>query len=223
MKTAAFFDLDKTLIPLSTEKRFVQQLYKQNLVDIRQLVGVLLAYLKYKRLTQAEYSAMKKKIIRDLLQGKNKSHISAVAEQVFLEVFAPAIYPEALATIAAHRADGREVYIVSATIDAVAALFAEFVGATGFHATSLEIAEGIFTGNVFGEVCYGRMKADIIRNIAERDNIDLSQSHAYGDSYEDRYMLAAVGCPVAVNPDKRLASWAGERGWTLARWGKQRG
>jgi phosphoserine phosphatase len=33
-------------------------------------------------------------------------------------------------------------------------------------------------------------------------------------------MLEAVGNPVAVNPDRRLAAAAKDRGWQVRRWGK---
>lgn len=220
MKSAAFFDLDKTLLPFSTEKRFVQRLHARKLVGLRQLLGVLLAYLRYQRLDEAGYAAMKRGIVRDLLRGKSQAEIAAVAEQVFREVFASAIHPEARAAIAQHRAEGRAVYLVSATVDAVAGCFAAHLEVDGCHATTLEVMAGRFTGEVVGGVCYGGAKAGIVREIALREGIDLDLSHAYGDSYEDRHMLAAVGYPVAVNPDRRLAAWAGERGWSLARWGR---
>ena len=50
---------------------------------------------------------------------------------------------------------------------------------------------------------------------AERDGIDLAASYAYSDSITDEPMLAAVGHPVAVNPDRALARVAAERGWEV--------
>jgi len=146
-----------------------------------------------------------------------------VAQEIFREVFVQALYPEALSAIARHRAAGRSVYLVSATVDAVAGPFAAEVGAAGCIATTLEVADGVFTGNVLGEVCYGGAKREAIRRIAERDGIALPRSHAYGDSYEDRHMLEAVGNPVAVNPDKKLRPLALEKGWAIARWQPRRG
>ncbi len=219
MYKAAFFDLDKTLVSLSTEKCLVKKLHELDMVGMRQLIGVLLAYLKYRRLTPAEYSTMKKNIIRDLLRGKNRESVAAAADAVFREVLEKAIYPEALQAIERHGAQGCRIYIVSAAVDAVVELFAARVGAAGYYSTSLEVVDGVFTGNVRGEVCYGAMKGTIVENIADRDSIDLARSHAYGDYYEDRFMLESVGYPVAVNPDKKLERWASEKGWTIVRWG----
>jgi HAD superfamily hydrolase (TIGR01490 family) len=220
MHPAAFFDLDKTLVALSTEQRLVMKLHQRGLVGGRQLARVLLATLGYRRLSQAGYAAMKKRIVKDLLQGKSRDAVAEAAAEAFRETLAPALHPEALQAIERHKSEGCRVYLVTATVDAVAGLFAEHVGAAGYEATCLEERDGMFTGNVPGAVCYGAAKAETVRGIARRDRIDLARSHAYGDSYEDRFMLEAVGHPVAVNPDRKLRRLAAERGWRIVRWGR---
>ena len=45
-----------------------------------------------------------------------------------------------------------------------------------------------------------------MRELAEREGIDLAASWAYSDSESDLPMLRAVGHPVAVNPDAELAA-----------------
>jgi fatty acyl-CoA reductase len=50
--------------------------------------------------------------------------------------------------------------------------------------------------------------------------VDLHRSYAYADSISDLPMLEAVGNPVAVNPDRRLAAAARSRGWQIRRWSK---
>ncbi len=56
-----------------------------------------------------------------------------------------------------------------------------------------------------------------IEEVAERDGLDLDHCWAYSDSATDVPMLAAVGHPVAVNPDRELAKVARERGWLVER------
>ena len=43
-----------------------------------------------------------------------------------------------------------------------------------------------------------------MRELAEREAIDLAASYAYSDSESDLPMLRAVGHPVVVNPDAEL-------------------
>ena len=56
-----------------------------------------------------------------------------------------------------------------------------------------------------------------MRELAEREGIDLAESYAYSDSESDLPMLRAVGHPVAVNPDGELARVAREEGWDVMR------
>ena len=54
-----------------------------------------------------------------------------------------------------------------------------------------------------------------MRELAEREGIDLAHSTAYSDSHTDLPFLEVVGKPVAVNPDRKLRSIAEERGWPI--------
>ena len=54
-----------------------------------------------------------------------------------------------------------------------------------------------------------------MEEIARWDGLDLAQCYAYSDSASDLPMLQAVGHPVAVNPDARLARHARANGWPI--------
>jgi haloacid dehalogenase-like hydrolase len=73
---------------------------------------------------------------------------------------------------------------------------------------------GAYTG-VMEFYAYGDNKAVAMREIAEREGIDLAGSWAYSDSATDLPMLEAVGHPVVVNPDRELARVARERQWEV--------
>jgi len=78
-------------------------------------------------------------------------------------------------------------------------------------------------GRYAGEMefyAYGPFKAVAMRALAEEEDLDLSESSAYSDSYTDLPMLEAVGHPVAVNPDRVLAKVARERGWEVMQFTK---
>ena len=51
----------------------------------------------------------------------------------------------------------------------------------------------------------------------------LDESIAYADSSSDLPLLEAVGFPVAVNPETRLAAIARKRGWLVEHWSKASG
>ena len=58
---------------------------------------------------------------------------------------------------------------------------------------------------------------------AEAEGLSLAESVAYADSASDLPMLEAVGFPVAVNPETRLAALARKRGWLVEHFDKAPG
>jgi len=90
----------------------------------------------------------------------------------------------------------------------------QFDGALGSRS---EVVDGRYTGRAGGPFAYREGKATLMRELAEAEGIDLSESYAYSDSESDLPMLRAVGHPVAVNPDGPLAKVAREEGWDVLR------
>ena len=60
-------------------------------------------------------------------------------------------------------------------------------------------------------------------NFADTHGLDLRESVAYADSTSDLPMLEAVGFPVAVNPETKLAALARRRGWLIEHWSTSAG
>ena len=83
-----------------------------------------------------------------------------------------------------------------------------------------EVRDGVYTGRPDGPFTYREGKAEAIRELAEREGIDLAESYAYSDSESDLPMMRAVGHPVAVNPDRELERVAREEGWRIMRFDK---
>src|SRR5437764_7487967 len=75
-------------------------------------------------------------------------------------------------------------------------------------------SEGRYTGEM-DVYAYGPYKAEIMRQVADREGIDLAASYAYSDSYTDLPMLEAVGHPVVVNPERVLLKVAKDRDWDV--------
>jgi hypothetical protein len=132
-------------------------------------------------------------------------------------VVEPIVYDEAVELIRSHQAEGRQVFIVSASPEEIVEPLAEYLGVDGLIATRSRVDdEGRYTGEV-DFYSYGPYKAEAIQAVAEQQGIDLAGSFAYSDSATDLPMLEVVGHPVAVNPDRELARTAREREWEV-RW-----
>ncbi len=65
---------------------------------------------------------------------------------------------------------------------------------------------------------FGEAKARVARRLAVEKGFDLAQCYAYGDCISDRWMLEAVGLPVAVNPSRRLEALARRKRWPVLTW-----
>ncbi|UDY36844.1 phosphoserine phosphatase SerB [Dermatobacter hominis] len=67
------------------------------------------------------------------------------------------------------------------------------------HANVLEVAGGVLTGEVLGDVVDRAAKARLLRSFAELEGVPLSQTVAVGDGANDLDMLAAAGLGIAFN------------------------
>jgi HAD superfamily hydrolase (TIGR01490 family) len=116
-----------------------------------------------------------------------------------------------------HQDAGRPIFICTAASQEMAELMAVVLTFDGAIGTVSEVRDGAYTGAEGGPFMYREGKAVAIRELAEREQIDLRESYAYSDSESDLPMLRAVGHPVAVNPDTELARVAREEGWEVLR------
>ena len=118
------------------------------------------------------------------------------------------IRPEARRLLDLHRHAGRNTYIVSAAPVEIVEPLAQSLGMTAGIGTHSTIVDGVYSGELAGPLVYGAGKVVAMQEIARWDGLDLAQCYAYSDSASDLPMLEAVGHPVAVNPDGRLARHA---------------
>ncbi len=132
----------------------------------------------------------------------------------------PRISAVARQAVAAHRAAGDCMVIISATHSFLAAGAGELLG-LDVLAPPAEVRDGAFTGRIGGEICFAERKRACLRAWLERSGRALSDFSAtvfYSDSANDLPLLESVDEPVTVNPDARLAAVAIERGWPRIEW-----
>ncbi len=212
---AAFFDLDKTVISKSSSLALTRPMYRAGLVSRSSLLKGAYAQLIY-LLVGADEKKMDrlKEGMLALTRGWEQEQVEEVVREAITELIDPYIYLEALDLMDLHRALGRKVFIVSSSPEEVVRPLAEHLGPVEVIATRAKVEDGKYTGEL-EFYCFGEAKAERIREIAEQEGIDLSESYAYSDSVTDLPMLDAVGHPVAVNPDRDLRKEAEKRGWQV--------
>jgi putative phosphoserine phosphatase/1-acylglycerol-3-phosphate O-acyltransferase len=76
-------------------------------------------------------------------------------------------------------------------------------------------ADKTYNGRIDGPFVWNNGKLAAVRTWSEAHGIELSDCYAYSDSVFDTPLLAAVGNPVAVNPDPRMILMAAARRWPV--------
>jgi HAD superfamily hydrolase (TIGR01490 family) len=220
MGGAAFFDLDKHLIEGSSAFHFGRAAYRAGMVSRRQLARDAWANLKFRLngSTDAGTDELRQRIL-DSIAGQRTVDLARMGPDVLAGIL-PLLYREVLAEAYAHQDAGRRAYIVTAASQELAEVLAHVLVLDGGVGMRSEVRDGVYTGKPAGPFTYREGKAEAIRELAEKEGIDLSESYAYSDSESDLPMMRAVGHPVAVNPDRALERVAREEGWRIMRFDK---
>jgi HAD superfamily hydrolase (TIGR01490 family) len=219
---AAFFDLDKTLVAgPSLERRFFRMLRYQGAIPAK---NYFLWLREAVRLAPRGMRAMRyanKMYLRGVAIGAAERRAEGIS-----------FFAGAVDRMTWHAKGRHKIVIVSGTLEILARGAAkqleEQLEARGLAAeihvcaTRLQESAGKWTGQVIGAAMYGEAKLQALQRMAEQEGFDLTRCYAYGDSAMDRWMLAAVGRPVAVNPSKGLVRFAQRRNWPTLHWGKRR-
>jgi HAD superfamily hydrolase (TIGR01490 family) len=223
-KRAAFFDVDKTLLPGSSLYLLARGMYKRGYYTWRDIAGFALAQLTF-RVTGAEgkrgMEAARESALA-FIEGKSQSDILQLGHDIVVEVIGPRIYPGMRRVIDLHHAEGDKTYLVTAAPRELAERMAAYLGMDGGLGTEAELVDGRYTGRLLGPVLHGPAKLDAVTKLAAEQGIDLRDCSAYSDSLNDRPMLEGVGHPVAVNPDRQLRDLARQRGWPVQDFRKHR-
>ncbi len=215
-RVAAFFDLDKTVIAKASMVAFSRPLHRAGMLTRRLMLRAAWGQLVYAQVgaSPEKLEKLRESVLR-LTKGWDQAQISEIVRDTLGDIIEPIVYDEALDRIRAHQRWGHKVFIVSASPEEVVAPIAQLLGVDEAIATRAELDEhGRYSGRTERYV-YAEEKVTAMREVAARDGIDLDHSWAYSDSATDIPMLAAVGHPVAVNPDRELARAARERGWLV--------
>ena len=83
--------------------------------------------------------------------------------------------------------------------------------------------DGAYDGKLTNVPPTGEARYQALADYAKEHELDLKESVAYADSTSDLPMLEAVGFPVAVNAETKLAAIARRRGWLIEHWTKSDG
>ena len=214
---AAFFDLDRTLMAGSSGFHWAREARRAGLISRRRLAADAFVNLRFRLEGSTDAATDKvRERVGALIAGRRVRDLQRLSPRVLAQVL-PRLYPQMLAVAYAHQDAGRPIYICTAASHEMASLLSVVLSFDGGIGSRSEVVDGVYTGRAGGPFTYREGKAQAIRELAEREGIDLSRSWGYSDSESDLPMLRSVGHPVAVNPDAELARVAREEGWEVMR------
>lgn len=213
--TAAFFDLDKTIIAKSSTLAFSKPFQAGGLITRAAMLRAAYAQFVF-AVGGADHDQMERmrQFMSQMCAGWDVATVREIVTDTLLNVVEPLVYAEAVNLIEEHRLAGREIVIVSASGAEVVGPIGEMLGADHVIATRMEIVDGHYTGQI-DYYAYAEEKARAIEQLARQRGYDLADCFAYSDSITDVHMLEVVGHPFVVNPDKELRRIAAERHWPV--------
>ena len=222
--TAAIFDLDRTLITTSSAGVFRSHLAEAGLgsssLDDLPLADAFSRY--YEQFGESWLMMQPARLASRIAEGWDVETVQSAMEDAAADL-ADLVLPFAGQEIEMHREAGRLLLLATTSPLPFVGPFAEHLGFDGVVATGWERDGDTYTGRMDGGFIWGRAKCDAVTEWADDNNVDLSKSWAYSDSYFDSSLLAAVGNAVAVNPDLRLRATAALRGWKVRHFDKADG
>jgi phosphoserine phosphatase len=136
-----------------------------------------------------------------LLKGLPESTLQRVAARLNLTEGAERL-------ITALKSFGYKTAIISGGFAYFGRHLQQRLGIDYVRTNDLEIADGVLTGGVKGEIINARRKAQLLENIAAQENISLQQTIAVGDGANDLPMLAAAGLGIAFHAKPLVAQSA---------------
>ncbi len=212
----AFFDLDRTLIATNSATDWIRQELRLGNISRRTVARAAgwigLYHLGFARIESALHDGAA------TLTGKPEAELAARTRAFWAEQIAPTIRPGARAVLERHRRAGAHLAMLTSSSTYLGGFAAETLGIETVLANRFVVRDGRFTGTLAEPLCFGAGKLVHAERLAAEKGVSLSDCVFYTDSYSDLPVLEAVGQPIVVHPDPRLARLARARGWPIELW-----
>jgi len=208
-----FFDLDHTLLNTSSGRLFVKYLFHNNLIGWEQLLqGLFVGFFHRFGLINAE-----KIITRWAMKCKGLSEKNMIefSQKWFKDDVINYFRGYVVEEMNNHKKREGRVVILSAATPYICNPIKEYLEMDYVISTELEVMDGLFTGKLLGNFCYGMGKLKKAIEYCNSNGFEMEKAFYYADSFADIPVLERVGNPVCISPDKGLRKEAMKRGWQI--------
>jgi fatty acyl-CoA reductase len=215
-RRVAFYDLDGTLADLNLVHVAIFML--SNVGEWTGRAAYMLSFAaRIPRLYLAEQRDRRllNTVLFEAFKGISRDRLFSLGEEYCERILIGRLFPRAVEMIEANRAEGIEPVLVTGSPDFVVAPLSRHLKIEEFAANRFIYSRGLATGRLAAPVMAGDDKAAWCAEWAAERGVDLADCWGYADSHYDMAFLAALGHPVAVNPDRRLRAAATSRQWPI--------
>jgi HAD superfamily hydrolase (TIGR01490 family) len=216
VRTAAFFDLDKTLITENGARLWMQRERKLGRLGLGKVTQGLFFLLLYHFGIVDIEKAMRKAI--STIKGMTLEEIRKETHDWYQEYMAPHAASGAMPAVEFHKQQGHMTVLLTSSSPYASECAVQQFGLDHAICSAYDVKNNRLTGDFLPPLCYGEGKITHACKFAEQHNVDLAQSYFYTDSISDLPMLEAVGYPQIVQPDPRLRREAKRRNWPILDW-----
>jgi len=213
----AIFDLDETLIHGDCASLWARHMADIQWVDRDSFLPreqELMALYSQGKLAMEDYMAF----TLAPLVGRSEEEVAFVVGPFVEEVIEPIIYGDAMRCLAAHRAAGDRLLVISASAHFLVSAIAARLGIDEVLAIDCEQQHGGYSGRTRGVLTYREGKVTRLEAWLQAEGETLEGAHFYSDSRNDLPLLQRVPHPHAVNPDAVLREHAERAGWDILHW-----
>ena len=213
----AIFDLDETLIHGDCASLWAVEMTKLGWADGEAFIA---REQELMRLYAAGELAMEDYMAFTLspLVGRTPEEVAHVVEPFVEDVIEPIFYSDASRCLAAHRAAGDRLLVISASAHFLVSAVAERFGIDEVLAIDLELQHGFYSGRTEGVLTYREGKVTRLEAWLTEQGESLAGASFYSDSRNDLPLLQLVDKPFTVNPDPTLRAHAERAGWPILSW-----
>jgi HAD superfamily hydrolase (TIGR01490 family) len=216
----AFYDFDGTIVAGNVVQRYAFLAWRhsdrqQALMRCVKLLVKLPLFVGLDRWSRRRFNEV---FFREY-RGLTSEQLGDAADLLFEQQIRPRIRRGARAAIAADRARGHRLVLLSGEVEHVLQPAARALGFDEVVCNRLVFSDGISTGQVAAPLVAEAEKAAAVQRLCRRYGVPAASARAYSDSLSDLPMLEAVGWPAVVNPEPRIRRTAIDRGWPILDWG----
>jgi HAD superfamily hydrolase (TIGR01490 family) len=212
----ALYDLDRTALRVNSATLWIRRQYREGRISTGTVLEAGLWLGLYRMGAMRADKALHRAVAS--MEGHAEADLWERTRIFWEEQCRGAVRPGARRSIQRHRERGHRLVLSTSSSPWISRLAVAELGLDGYLCTEIEVVGGQLTGRIAGTPNFGQGKLTRLQAYAAEHGLDLGDVWFYTDSAADLPLMEAVGHPVCVAPDPKLASVARKRGWPTEDW-----